>query len=262
MNPRNNLLEDWVKKGIPLHEDKRSHCGFCGEPLKHDLWQRLSNHFNEESQTLEQNINLLLQKIQQEIANTDSFFSIILSNFYSEYTNEAQTLKDNLTTGSKTYKQQLKSLEKQLEARLKSISSPTIYQNINDNAAGLVKIRSDFESLRANNNDFTANLNSKKSEAKEKLRLQEVHTFVQDSGYVAVKANIAALEQKQDTEKLAFETAKNKITQLKSEIQSLKDKLSDEGLAATQVNNYLHHFLAMPFYLLSQCKMKLGLNLK
>ena len=183
----NNLLEDWVKKGIPLHKDKRSNCGFCGEPLKHDLWQRLSNHFNIESQSLEQNINLLLEKIQQEIANTDSFFSINPSNFYSEYINEAQTLKDNLATESKTYKQQLKSLEKQLEARLKSISSPTIYQIINDNAAGLVKIRSDFESLRAKNNDFTANLNSKKSEAKEKLRLQEVSIFVQDIGYVAEK---------------------------------------------------------------------------
>lgn len=243
----NNLLEDWVKKGIPLHKDKRSNCGFCGEPLKHDLWQRLSNHFNIESQSLEQNINLLLEKIQQEIANTDSFFSINPSNFYSEYINEAQTLKDNLATESKTYKQQLKSLEKQLEARLKSISSPTIYQIINDNVAGLVKIRTDFESLRAKNNDFTANLNNKKSEAKEKLRLKEVHTFVQDIGYVAEKKNIATLEQKQTTEKSAFDAAQTTITQLKSEIQSLKDQLSDEGLAATQVNNYLHHFFGHAF---------------
>lgn len=33
----NQLLEDWVNKGIPLHKEKRSHCGFCGELLKPDL---------------------------------------------------------------------------------------------------------------------------------------------------------------------------------------------------------------------------------
>lgn len=254
----NQILEDWVKKGVPLHEHKRTNCGFCGEPLKHDLWQKLSNHFNEESQALEKNINLLLEKVWQEITVTDSFFSIISSNFYSEYTNETQTLKDSLNNESKTYKQQLKSLEKQLEARQKSISTPITYQTINDNSSNLEKIRSDFESLRAKNNDFTANLDIKKSGAKEKLRLQEVHSFVQDIGYVAEKANIATLEQKQAIEKLAFDAAQTTINQLKSEIQSLKDQLSDEGLAATQVNNYLHHFFGHAFLSIEPVKEEAG----
>ena len=42
------LLQSWVKSGITHHREKRETCGFCGQPLPSDLWNKLDAHFNEE----------------------------------------------------------------------------------------------------------------------------------------------------------------------------------------------------------------------
>lgn len=67
------VLQAWAKSGIELHRGIRDNCALCGSPIPPDLWQRLDNHFNEESKSLQRAIAVLKRKILDEQAAILSF---------------------------------------------------------------------------------------------------------------------------------------------------------------------------------------------
>lgn len=248
------LLEKWAKDGIALHKDKRSTCGFCGNPIGSDLWDKLSNHFNQESESLTTNINALLTEIQTELDNSNNLFDINPYAFYAEYTTSAQSLKDKLDTEIKSYKTSLTSLSKQLNARLGSISTPLVFSPVRNNSTELTDVRDQFEVLRKESNAYTSTLDANKTDAKTKLRLQEIYQFTQDIGYAAEKDKISKLETEKDSQYAAYQIVEKQVKDLKDEIKSLRDQLSDERLAATQINKYLHHFFGHAFLTIEPVK--------
>lgn len=248
------LLEKWAKDGIALHKDKRTTCGFCGNPIGSDLWDKLSNHFNQESESLTTNIDALLTDIQTELDNSKNLFDINPNAFYSEFTASAQALKSRLDTEIKSYQSSLTSLSKQLKARLASISTPLAFSPHRNNSTELTAIQSEYEELRKQSNAYTTSLDENKKDAKRKLLLQEIYQFTQDIGYTAEKNKISQLEADKDSQFAAYQIVEKQVIDLKSEIKSLRDQLSDERLAATQINTYLNHFFGHAFLTIEPVK--------
>ncbi|WP_243865895.1 AAA family ATPase [Burkholderia pseudomallei] len=54
------------QRGCAPRYTKTPTCGFCGSPLPIDLWKRLGDHFNQESQDLEKELDSILVKISNE----------------------------------------------------------------------------------------------------------------------------------------------------------------------------------------------------
>lgn len=242
-----SLLEDWARKGISLHKNKRTECGFCGNKIPHELWSKLDNHFNKESENLREDIEQLIIKIDNENLGMDTYLSIDPKSFYSKFTSEIQSLKDSLALELKEYKKNLKSIKKQLSERLLKISQPTVFELTNDNSEALSSIVSSYEDLRIKSNLFTNTLSSTQANAKNKLRLQEVVEFIEAINYQSELENVNSLATEESSQKLAFDETNKNIKTLKQEIQSLKDQLKDEGKAADRVNHYLNNYFGHAF---------------
>ncbi len=60
------VLQQWVRQGRELHEGTRNTCGFCGNQLPQDLWNKLHKHFSEESEELRVQIASLVSDIDAE----------------------------------------------------------------------------------------------------------------------------------------------------------------------------------------------------
>ncbi|MDN3436369.1 AAA family ATPase [Pseudoalteromonas sp. APC 3356] len=60
-----HLLQDWVKQGRKHHEAKRETCGFCGNALPIDLWNKLDAHFDLESEKLEDSLRLKVNEVAE-----------------------------------------------------------------------------------------------------------------------------------------------------------------------------------------------------
>ncbi len=90
------LLQSWVKSGIALHQPDRKSCGFCGNPIPNNLWDKLSNHFSEESEKLEQEINTLIGQIKTEAQKVENIEIPQQQKFYPSFYKDAEHLKINL----------------------------------------------------------------------------------------------------------------------------------------------------------------------
>jgi wobble nucleotide-excising tRNase len=62
------ILQEWVRQGKKLHEGKRKTCGFCGNSLPADWWDKLDKHFSEESENLRNALDELVTSTTRKSA--------------------------------------------------------------------------------------------------------------------------------------------------------------------------------------------------
>lgn len=125
----NALLSSWVRNGRELHQDKRVKCAFCGNDLPDDLWVRLNKHFNKESEDLRDAIDGLIRSIDLEkkhIAN--NLLKINNSEFYSNFTDDLNSLSEQFKKYSSTYCANLEAIKKQLDDRKIDIFRPQVFE--------------------------------------------------------------------------------------------------------------------------------------
>ncbi len=236
------VLQEWVRKGIKTHKDKRETCGFCGSLLPPDLWDKLDKHFNKESEDLRKKIENQVTLIESEIERSPVLFFIDKSHFYSTFSEQLDELSASLKNASATYQASLKELKNILKFRLQDIFTPIDFKEPEDVTSKLDEIRTQYETYRVESNEFTSSLQTKQNEAKTKLRLQEVSTFINDIKFKEELQKIKALAEKAKNSKKIKDEFENKAKDLKQSIKELKDQLKDEDKGAKHVNQYLNDF--------------------
>ncbi|KVC97224.1 hypothetical protein WI77_08930 [Burkholderia ubonensis] len=237
------LLQSWVKTGISYHKNKRSTCAFCGSPLPDELWKKLGDHFNQESQDLEKDIASALSKISTERQAIKQIVTIDKKSFYSTHQATFDAHKGDLEKEIATYDSALESLESELNARKSDIFSEREPINITDNSPILINYITNLNNLITKNNNATASLSANQNTARDDLRLSEIASFIADIDLDGEEQKAKDLEKKATDAKQEMDNVEADGTKINKRIDELKAQLRDERRGAERVNYYLGHFL-------------------
>ena len=239
----NALLQSWVRSGVGLHQGQRSTCGFCGNSLSADLWEKLGNHFNKESLDLEKEIDSLLQKISSEKENIRNIVTVERSALYSSFQPAFDSLKSCLEEELHSYEANLVTLEGELGIRRRDIFSERVPVMISDNADAMLKIISSMNDVITKSNETTASLSDKQKTARDDLRLSEIAQFISDINLAGEDTKIKELGELVSAAKQALDEIQVEGKKRTDRIKELKTQLRDEKRGAEKVNEYLRHFL-------------------
>ena len=184
--------------------NKRNNCAFCGNELPADIWKKLDNHFNQESNALGTALDEQLRYIKSEIERIPTLLKISRENFYSNFHQELDKLQKDLSVISKNYRKTLETIEKQLEERKKDVFTSLIFAEPTSVESNLNTIQNSYKDLVTKSNEYTTSLNDEQLKAKKELRLHEVYTFTSGMEYdkecakrEALKAIMTEAEKKQ-----------------------------------------------------------------
>jgi wobble nucleotide-excising tRNase len=237
------LLQSWVRSGVELHQGRRATCGFCGNPLPADLWEKLGNHFNKASLDLEKEIDSLLQKISNEKGNIRNIVTVERSGLYSSFQSEFDTLKNGLEEALRNYEASLAALEDELSARKGDIFSERTPVLIDENTKVILETVSSINDVIKRSNEATASLSQNQKTARDDLRLSEVAQFIIDIDLAGEEKKLKELERVVSAAKQDLDEIQGEGKRRTDKINELKTQLRDEKRGAEKVNQYLGHFL-------------------
>ena len=243
----NPNLQEWVRKGIPLHRNKRKICGFCGNNLPDDLWKKLDAHFNKESEELRNSIEKQVQELEEEKINFEQFLTVTEEDFYSFYQNSFKQLKKKLRNEVLNYNKLLDILIKSLQNRLKDIFKVQNVPNISYNTQKIKELADEINNLISESNGKTSTLLQDQENAKRELRLWDIHKFIDDINYKDEIQKIEILKTEEQNLKTEYDEIAQKIKNLEEEIENLKTQLKDERRGAEKINEYLNHYFGHNF---------------
>ena len=244
---KDSILNRWVKEGRQLHKEKFEKCSFCGNDISEERWNILDSHFDEESEKLENEIDLFIKNIESTIMSFDSFLLINKNLFYSKYHSDLDRLSILRQNVINRIKAELNLLKDNLQERKNDLLNPKTFNTIIDNSKRLEWCWGIFENHRIKANSYTNSLNSEQNEAKKALRLREVNDFIKTIQYTNEIAKIQILKSNADLEVQKKEAITEKI---KKQLKLIEDKerlTKDEEKGALKVNEYLNNFFGHDF---------------
>jgi wobble nucleotide-excising tRNase len=237
-----SVLQTWAKQGIPLHKDKRETCGFCGQPIPDDLWNKLDSHFSKESQELEESINNKIKEIDGEKTIIDSLLTLKQEDFYSVLQSEYKVINADLETLTVEYKTVLDKITEALNSRLEDIFNAKSIQFEYNNEINLVSKLKALEELVDKNNQKTNVLEKEQDETRGELRLSEIAKFMSEIDIDNEESTIKKLDDEFKSAQEDQYKLETEIANIDSEIVKLQTQLKDEKKGAEKVNEYLNHY--------------------
>lgn len=236
------LLQEWVRQGIEQHKDKRTSCGFCGNPIPNDLWETLGAHFSQESEALREVIHLKISELTNYKNKVSSYSLSSKDGFYARSHTRFSELIDLWNELRGVYAQNLDSLIQALHARETDIFTTHSTIEINDVSEKIVDLFRQFNQLIEANNLKTTTLKKEQDQARIDLRLHRVAEFLLKIGYAEKQKEISDLEADVAQLKQAKDAVEREIGQLIEDKRQLKAQAKDESKGAELVNQYLIHF--------------------
>ena len=216
------ILEEWVRKGIDLHKEKRSSCAFCNNPLPKNIWVSLGSHFNKESKELRRSINDLKIEINGAIEILSVLKLVPKDLFYNQYQNEFEELNKRFSEVILEHCKNLSICTEELSHREKDIFKKRDALTLKDNSEDLNSIVDSINQLIDSNNSKSKTLNEDQGSARKELRLNEVASFLKDIDYEKELANIKILIKEEEELKDDHELTVKKIKVVEEEIDDLK----------------------------------------
>lgn len=241
------ILNRWVKEGRQLHKDKLEQCSFCGNDISQKRWDELDSHFDEESEKLEKEIDLLISEIENSIRNVDTLLLINKNVFYSKFHKGLDTLILQRQLVIAKMKSELNRVKSNLQERKDDLLNSKTFVDITDNSTQLDDCWTTFESFRTQANDFSKSLVDEQTKAKRLLRLREVSDFVATIKYTDAIARLKTLKTTSDTEAQNKKIIDDKIKDHIAQIEDKERLMKDEEKGALKVNEYLNNFFGHDF---------------
>lgn len=239
----NNLLESWVRQGINLHKDKINTCMFCQNPISTDLWEKLAKHFNQESEDLRQNIQVLLNHLQQEKQKIERLRLLDKQLFYFNFHQDIERIEFYFQQSKDNYIDVLGYLTEKLNQRLENIAHHFEFENILFETENFENLFDEYNEIIKKSNAYTNEITDKQKSAREKLLLNEVNRFINDIQYFDRLKEIEDLTLDREQKEKIKRDKEVLIKRKEEEIKQLKSQLNDETKGAEKVNEFLGHFL-------------------
>ena len=237
-----SLLQEWVRQGIDKHKDKRETCGFCGNPINKDLWEKLDAHFSKESEELRREIKSKIDNLEQAKNNLDNFINLTKEQFYSNLHSDFDAVLKKWSATTKTYSSSIESLTKALNEREKDIFKERELDKIADVSETILETIKEFNALIDLHNKKSETLEIDQKIARQELRLSDVASFIGKINYEDALDTIQKLESVQKTKKGDLDKLASQINDFDEEKRTLEAQSKDESKGAELVNQHLTHF--------------------
>lgn len=236
-------LQSWVKEGIGHHRDKRTTCGFCRSDLPPDLWRKLDAHFNQESQTLVDDLTACIVAIEAEKTAAQTIKRIAKSAVYASLQLELETHENALTAAIAAYMGNLDALVARLRARERDIFTQQQPTEVADIVVPIRVAITAINKVVEASTTKTATVEAEQRDALQTLRLSEVAEFIAEVSLGTLEANVAAATAVSNTRRDEYRALETRIREAENEIADLRTQLKDERRGAEAVNKYLgNHF--------------------
>lgn len=236
------ILQAWVKEGIPHHRDKRKKCGFCGQTLPSDLWDKLDEHFSKESAALEVALQKHIETIEKHRVTVESIVTVdttdLYAMFHGSFNEENKALNDEIAK----YGALLDLIIKNLRARKTDIFTPKPTPELKENSTAIAAKIAAINVLIDQNNKKTESLAEDQEKARMELRLSEIAQFIQDIDLASEEKKVADLEKEANDLKTEVNKHQAEIQSWEKKIAGLQIQLKDEKKGAEKVNEYLNHY--------------------
>ena len=237
-----SLLQEWVRKGREYHEGKRDSCAFCGNPIDKDLWKKLDEHFSKESEELRNSIVEKIENLETSKERLKSFIDFKKENFYSTFHDEVGSIIYEWDTLKSIYNSNIDQLISKLKLRQENIFNDFELQPIDDVSDKILELIKKINIKIQEHNDKTKTLSGDQQIAREKLRLNDISTFLDAIDYDEVINKIKLENEEVGSLKEKKVEIESKINAYNEEIRKLKTELKDESKGAELVNKYLEQF--------------------
>lgn len=244
------LLQDWVRQGIKLHEG-HANCAFCGGALTSEVWAKLSKHFDKRSEEFVNEIDSLILELTDELSRYDNYITITQDRFYNNFKERAQGYLDQWKDLIMIYKDAVGQCIEALRNR--QINIYTKHDTVESKIVDFNSCINAINQLIEDNNKYTDSLGAQQQKARQSLRLDCVHRFINDIKLTEINNRLSALSI--EKEQLFNEQAEkqSQVQKLQQSIKELHLSLQDENSAATKINTYLtnyfgHNSLALEPY--------------
>lgn len=238
----NSLLQEWVRQGIDKHKGLRDTCGFCGNPINENLWEKLDAHFSKESEELRKEIKLKINKLEQSKVNLSEFFNLSKDDFYSNLHTKFDTLQKQWSSATKTYSKSIEILISELTEREKDIFKAREISDISDVSESILETIIDINKLIKEHSNKSLTLKADQNKARVKLRYSEIAKFLTTINYQDKVLKIEKLETDEIIAKKAYDETYAKVELLNEEKRTLEAQSKDESKGAELVNQHLTHF--------------------
>lgn len=239
----NVLLQNWAQEGIVLHKSKRKTCGFCQQPLPDDLWEKLSKHFSEESQLLEEEIDTEIENLNDNLNLLQNYLKIEENDFYKSLHKPLKNALENWSLEVEKIENYIIILINALKKRRNDIFN-SFEIDIEDQPS-IESINVELNSINTliqENNNKSLTLGSDKTKAQEDLRINVVNEFLTDIDYIKTVEKIKVEEKKLERLEGDLEKVQEKKQKKYDAIKALELELKDEKNGVAKVNEYLSHF--------------------
>lgn len=230
-------IKSWIETGLDLHKGHDTNqCEFCGNTITEERTKELEAHFNDDYKAFQARLESADRWLSDQYIESPTLPSA--SDFYDEF--------------KKGYSEACTALEKAITDLNEEITVwHTVLKDKTDNPleTGLTIEVISEASVKAFNDAMTAigayigkhnhksgNFKEETDKAKRQLELHYATAEVKSFGYHDKKKEVVYRTAEN-------ETLKTKIDTRNTEIRTLENLLSNEGVGADQFNESLHKFL-------------------
>jgi len=230
-------IKSWVETGLDLHKrHDTNQCEFCGNTITEERTKQLEAHFNDDYKAFQTRLEsadgwLAGQYVQPPTLPAASDFYDEFKNGYSEACTALEKaitdLNEEITVWHTVLKDKTANpLETGLTVEVISESSVKAFND------AMTAIGAAIDK----HNHKSGNFKEETDKAKKQLELHYATTEVKSFGYHDKKKEVI-------DRTAASGTLKTTINTRNTEIRTLEDSLSNEGVGADQFNESLHKFL-------------------
>lgn len=237
-----SLLQEWVRQGIDKHKGKRSTCGFCGNPINENLWEKLAAHFSKESEEMRKELKGKIDTLEQAKQKLLGFLTIRKENFYSSLSPKfKRTLREwNLSTS--IYEKNIDTLTTELNEREKDIFKERDLPIISDVSEEIVLYLKELNKLIVEHNNKTSTLSTDQQKVRLELRKADIAQYILDIDFEKETEEIAKLHKASEEIATSLKQSEKEISDLLQEKRTLEAQAKDESKGAELVNLHLTHF--------------------
>lgn len=237
-----SLLQEWVRQGIDKHKGKRSTCGFCGNTIDENLWNKLDAHFSKESEDLRSAIISHIGSLEQAKRGLSNFVLLSKDKFYQSLAAKFDAIMSSWMEVKQNYEQGIDAVIEQLKKREKDIFKELKLEQITDVSESLLTVIRSFNSLISEHNGRNTTLTSDQAKARVELRKSDIAQYLSDINYHDSLKQISDAYTAYDTEKNELRLLNEKVQQILDNKEKLEAQVKDESKGAELVNQRLSHF--------------------
>lgn len=240
----NDVLQNWVRHGLEIHQESRDTCGFCGNVLRKETLDKIKDHFNVASKALENDLKKQISNIDQAKKEISIISLPSPLSFYQVHQEEYQSLLEDFQENKTLYIEACNLTKEILQLKLNNIFGKVTIFDQNPNLNAIDQTLTSISKLVNSHNAISNKPELEKSEIIKILRLSEISKFINDIDYEKSIKEIETAKKEVNNQEEILKDIKLKGEEVAKEIETLKSKLLDEKKGAEKVNYYLCHSLS------------------